>query len=484
MTQFVDLPMEIISRCAEHLEQLGHNTGFHKQDLLNFACTSSNLYRVAIPILYTTFLYSKSCDKSGEALPRYIESLHRCPHFATHLRHLVLLDWCWPARHAVWKQLDEMTQGKIMSPDTLATFLCTRSTQLRSLEIDYPLDGTFLNLQSTNIEKLKVRPAIERWPAYDIDSTASGCLVQGMLKVDFLPYALSWPKFKSLKIEATSVVMEDELLRLNDPKEFRTSSLNEIILRPGNFMEEAMSVLLHMPKRLTSLSYLPPTSEDTTSSWDAGSYADVLPRTSVIGSALRCHVGTLKRLALSRAGGQWNSRLDLLESLRDFTCLEHLEVDASMLLGWDHCPHLTAYCMKHDISTASADPVRLVSMLPPNINHLAIIIDKNPHQQGLVSYVRTIAEGIVTEMRTGQLNKLRTLRFRPSKCGYCLDCDREARTYENFATRWLFETVGAFFYEVAELLESLGCSLTVNELQQAEVEIGSAYLVVQRPTMP
>lgn len=247
--------------------------------------------------------------------------------------------------------------------------------------------------------------------------------MDGPLRVDFLPYVLSWPRLRILSLRAVSVWGELGLLAFGDTLGINSSPVTDLTLCLGNFTDHAMYNLLRIPRALRSFTYIPPTSEDVRDPWAHGSSADMLPKTSQIASALLMHSETLERLTIARAGSYWNERMDNFGSLRQFTALRYLEIDATMILGWEHCEHqvLADDEVFSEVRTVSAWD--FAASLPTSLESLTVVIDRHLSGEPLQSYISALVEGTASQIKTGSLPNLQRFTVRVSKCRYCLTCE-------------------------------------------------------------
>ena len=454
MVGLEDLSAELLAKIADELDpqlQLQVLESLPRNDLLNLALANRSFFERVTPTFYRSFIYDGSRDASGRILRKYVELLREQPKLGQHIRVIVM--------HTLgWSRRDTKT-GKIHDVNTLSSFIVSQAGKLRSLKIEYPEDVSFLNFQSETIEDLYVRPASGRWSNL---SASDEKLPIGLLNLDFLPHVLSWPKLKTLCLEATEVLRQDELLRSKCNVLERTSPITNIVLRLGEITEKAISVLLRAPRVLTSFVHEPAKDvQIDMEDWDPDSYDDELPTTSTISAALQCHASTLQHLSIKRSSWHWNAKHDLFGSLSHFSSLISVAIDATMMLGWDHCDCISSGFTEEELAITPADPLTLGTMLPPSIEHVTIRLDRYPSHEDQTALSTLIAEGIATEIHRGRLARLKKLHFEPNRCSYCIGCD------DDFVwTPWSLDLITLTdvptYRTLRDVLAMSGCALTVD----------------------
>ncbi len=266
---------------------------------------------------------------------------------------------------------------------------------------------------------------------------------------------LCWPKLKILCLEATQTSSGVELPESEHSIPLGTSPLTDIVLRLGEVDEEAISMILQVPRALGSFICWPPGSG---TGWDP----DRLPKTSMISAALQRHAPTLRHLALRRADFHWKEKFDLFGSLSHFCALKSLEIDATMLLGWTHCDCVRSGSTRRKLAAKPADPLTLGSMLPASIEKATIRIDRHPADLDLAKFVRLIAEGIALDVKEGRLGRLKKLHIEPNLCSYCQRCDGHYQELEFLQSIGLPSApVIRIRGAMHKILATSGCTLTL-----------------------
>lgn len=423
MARLDELPAEVIGAIAESLYKLEAHDKLEKPSLLNFVLTCRLTHDAAIPCLYKTFNYHGSKDHRGRHLQNYILAL-RNTLSGQSVREIILKDWYWSAIDDVWLYSDLATSSEICTPDTLGFSLFQLSTNLRKLVVDYPPDGTFLNVFSPTVQELHVRPVHRPWEHTPGERQAIDYPIDGPLRVDFVPYVLKWPRLEYLSLEATTIHDDESIYSSRIPVEPRSSSVTHLTLKLGNFSALALSHVCNALTALKTFTYVPTTKTDVADDeLDIGSEPDQLPRNSEVAQDLLPHAESLNDLTLARAGGCWTERLDKVGSLQSFTALTSLQIDATMLLGWNHCEHNSASNQSHYHTAVDASsPWLFGTMLPPQIKKLTVVTDHHLSQQQEEEYLFVLVEGIIAEIASGRLLQLQRLCLERSNCQYCWLC--------------------------------------------------------------
>lgn len=430
MPQLQDLPIEILVNIFED-----DNQG-REPFLSRIVCTNSFFRDLALPIIRRTFEYygSRNDDYYGWELAGFVKSFVKCPELQEGLRSLVLYNWYRTTRH-IEAVLEDVVPPQVgwKFASKIPAFLVWNSVKLEKLQIEYPyvpggpqfrfLDGVHPSLHSLTV--LPCCLGIQIWrPKVYLEHP-----LHGTIDIDFLPHMLLSPKLTDLTIKARNIINDNEEALSGMPR--RTSSVKHLSLQIGNMTDAALRLLVNAPESLISFDFQPTTASDvyfpdSASTPYFGSRVEDLPSTSTIGIALRRHFDTLECITLRRGGLWWHPNLDKIGTLRDMKRLRELEIEASLLLGFNHCQHI----INLDIET-SYPASSLASLLPASLQNLTLYLDDQHHARNGGDYVRQIIEGIIND-----LERLANLFTNIGVCAgndpYCEECDNLSR--QNSAT--------------------------------------------------
>lgn len=141
-----------------------------------------------------------------------------------------------------------------------------------------------------------------------------------------------------------------------------------------------------------------------------------LPLLATIYEGLKQHTTTLKHLHIHGARFSLNRTLNIgHRSFRDLSCLQTMEIDITMLLGWKDC----WFSCKPPHVGPSLDPRALGTLLPDSLQELVLYIDNDYRIQKPPGYMHEIVLGIIDE--ADRLTCLKTIRLSPEYV-HCWSC--------------------------------------------------------------
>lgn len=402
----VDLPSEILIQIAEELGDFDEKAEGIKPDLLNFLVTNIYIYTTCREVLYRSLVYAngQSCN-NGRLLGMLTAVYHGG--FSHHIRHIRLRDQYALKRSDIWDRLALVTNRGITGPVSAGKYLWREATNLQTLDLDYSGYARYLNECSNTIRELTVRaPKSEQ------------------LSIEFLPFVLKWPRLRVLSLRSRAIAEIPELYKFVYAITPKTSSVVHLTIEASEIPECVMIALLEAPRALESFTY------------GTISYArnfkiaadkrpeESLPRTSQIAVALSNHHATLESLTIERTGKYWNQQMDDFGALQQFQVLKNLQIDATMLLGWDHCQHWRY--VRPALPEIHPDlPAEFATHLPTSLENLAVVLDRMLFTEKLKRYLVSLVQGILLRVQRKCLSNLRLVRIKYSCIRYCRYCETD-----------------------------------------------------------
>ncbi|KAJ9664209.1 hypothetical protein H2198_000427 [Neophaeococcomyces mojaviensis] len=411
----VDLPTEVLVKIVHHVEcEFGwkNKTLHYRQQV---AATCRALRAIATPILYSVFEYDHDCESdilSDHKRPLlFARSLAHDRKLLLHLRTLSLVRWDSLFLHIDANQnLFSGTSDSMNNLNRLGQLLLPPESKLKNLDIDYPMGCSFLKISLPKLKRVEIRPI--GGAGFGGGMRRVGYPLSGYLNVDFLPYLLQSPKLEYMDLSSVHII-EDDMIRQASiaPK---SSSLKHLRMYVGNFDDAALLRLLEAPEGLISFDFHPTTECELASG--SGSDPASLPRISTIGKALRAQAGSLQRVSLSRGNWFWHPNLDNLGSLENLSNLKELKLNATMLVGWEHCHH-----HRTEDKVVSGSTWGLAKLLPNNLERLELVLDDHHWHRNGSSYVLSLVQGL--EAAQQRLWKLKHVKIGLGFMPYCGKCD-------------------------------------------------------------
>jgi len=387
----LDLPDEILELIIYHI---GCEFGWKSKTLsyrAGIRTVCRKFHDLATPIVFSEFEYDPDSDRDiafcHERPLLFAQSLTCEPRLALHLRNLSLTRWDGLFVHNdAYHKLFSRTTNSIETLDRYGQLLLSNDSQLTKLNIDYPAGCSFLNLSFPRLREAEVRPigGVDFLGFFGRKEYP----LSGYLNVDFLPYLLQSPELECLGISSAYITKDENIPRIALTP--NSSSLEDLWMQVGNFDEAALVYILQAPKALLSFNMHPTTECDV--SFKSGSDPANLPRISTIGKALSAQAASLQTLRLSRGNWIWHPNLDTLGSLRSMVELKEIKLDATMLLGWNHCRHHRAVGQPEPLSSFD-----LAKLLPDNIEHLELALDDHHWYRNRSDYVLFLVWGLQAE---------------------------------------------------------------------------------------
>lgn len=408
------LPLDVLVLIFEDIEcdwgWKSATLAYRKQ----FVATCRTLYEIFTPQIYCEFEFDPDSHLDivfGHERPfLFARSLLQKPRLAEHLHTLSLTRWNHLFDYEVQYQtlFRREKEGTILA-DRLGKLLLPPNSNVRILDLDYPSSCKFLDRPFSVLESAIIRPIAGIHPG--------GRMVYplaGSLNVSFIPRLLLSPRLKYLDV--SSVDIEGDVKILEMDTKARSSSVKVLKMSVGNFSDDALLCLLRMPEALVELEFQPTTDGDL--STNSGSDPANLPKISTLGKVLRFQANTLQTVRLTRGNWYWNANLDQIGTLKDLLSLRELKLDASMLLGWNHCRH-----HQTDEQTVARSPYEVAECLPDNIEILELILDDYHWERNKSGYVLLILQSLYAN--GARLCKLGHVTMKLGHLPYCDQCDSD-----------------------------------------------------------
>ena len=407
------LPDEILLKIFED------DNSWNLPFLSSISGTSTFFRDLVTPLLYRRFKYRGYEDCRGLKLKSFVSSIAKKPERLRHLQELYLSDWIYNCKLRGSLVKDTIPFQELRDRDKIPTILIWKGVNLRRLSVTYPYGRqlSFLEGPHPTLRELTVLPEGARIGLCCPKHVAVYPL-DGGLNIHLVPYMLRSPKLKQLSLHAEFYAGFAPFVLQEMPQ--KTSTLERLSLRVGMLHDSVLVSLLEAAKRLTHFGFWPIHSSELynsslISSQRSGSYPRLLPRTSTFGSSLRAHSATLECINLYRGDHWWWPNLDSIGSLSSMQVLKILTIEASMLLGYNHCQH---HARKDKIP--SSPPRALAKLLPASLVELQLRLEAQHITRNGTDYVYDIMAGIVDDLP--RLKHLEVVEISSGYHAYCQDC--------------------------------------------------------------
>ena len=430
MAVLLKLPPELLEVIGRNLIKSSSDATHdeRRMHLLSLARTCERMYNVLKRVLFENiglFYDTGQPELGNKKLRLFALAIKETPALGLHIRKFELqVKSDYPRTYFPRVRSNMTTFWRRC--EALGNIMHSYAPNLKILDMPFPMGCKFLDRSWPNWRTLTASSIDAAYSACHLELHHAG-MIQGFeyhegLKVGRLASILHSPPLRSLTMRTTH-------LRGGGLPHLQSgySSVEQLTIYAYEMQNTTIAVLLRAPKALHEFrlpsclishrSYIKAYVEVDS----ADVYQDLLelPSPTALYEGLRHHIHCLERFHIHGASFAINLSLDTgHHSFRDFSHLESIEIDVTMLLGWKNCEH-----SKRPVSSSIALPPRdLGTLLPDSLQELKLYIDNDWHIRHGLDYLHQIMIGVNSEAK--RLTRLRTISLAPEYL-HCWTCSVE-----------------------------------------------------------